>query len=231
MLGAPAAEAIDAFLVTGGLPLILDEWPQGASLWDYLESAVRRPTSALIVSGERALAAEFPAEAQARTVLGAIVADPHLRFWLSFISAGMPAIERGRGDQVLAAIRQKWTSWRGRAIEPLVRQSLLRLPPGTLPSGTDAVGGYWTRTNDPEIDLVGADRAPIAKKVTMTGSIKWLENKPFDGRDLARLVIHRSRLPGADDTTPLLAVSRTGTTTSGVTILTPDDLLTAWERS
>jgi hypothetical protein len=283
MLGAPAAEAIDAFLVTGGLPLILDEWPQGASLWDYLESAVRRPTSALIVSGERALAAEFPAEAQARKVLGAIghgertftligraagglnpgalsrsldiltskrlveahlplstqpakdtryyVADPHLRFWLSFISAGMPAIERGRGDQVLAAIRQKWTSWRGRAIEPLVRQSLLRLPPGTLPSGTDAVGGYWTRTNDPEIDLVGADRAPIAKKVTMTGSIKWLENKPFDGRDLARLVIHRSRLPGADDTTPLLAVSRTGTTTSGVTILTPDDLLTAWERS
>jgi hypothetical protein len=283
MLGAPAAEAFDAFLVTGGLPLILDEWPRGASLWDYLESAVSRPTSALIVSGERALAAEFPAEAQARTVLGAIghgertftligraagglnpgalsrsldiltgkrlveahlplstqpskdtryyVADPHLRFWLSFISPGMPAIERGRGDQVLAVIRQKWTSWRGRAIEPLVRQSLLRLAPGTLPGGTDAMGGYWTRTNDPEIDLVGADRAPIAKKVTMAGSIKWLENKPFDGRDLARLVIHRSQLPGAGDTTPLLAVSRTGATTSGVTILTPDDLLAAWEPS
>jgi hypothetical protein len=65
----------------------------------------------------------------------------------------------------------------------------------------------------------------------MTGSIKWLENKPFDGRDLARLVVHRSQLPGADDNTPLLAVSRTGTTTSGVTILTPDDLLTAWEAS
>jgi hypothetical protein len=283
MLGISPADAIDAFLITGGLPLILDEWPQGASVWDYLESAVSRPTSALIVSGERALAAEFPAEAQARTVLGAIghgersftligraagglnpgalsrsldilttkrlvearlplstqpskdtryyVADPHLRFWLSFISAGMPAIERGRGDQVLAVIKQKWTSWRGRAIEPLVRQSLLRLPPGTVPSGTEAVGGYWTRTNDPEIDLVGADRAPIAKKVTMTGSIKWLENKPFDGRDLARLVVHRSRLPGADDATPLLAVSRTGTTASGVTVLGPGELLAAWEPS
>jgi hypothetical protein len=75
------------------------------------------------------------------------------------------------------------------------------------------------------------DRAPIAKKVTMVGSIKWLENKPFDGRDLARLVIHRSQLPGADDSTPLLAVSRTGAVTSDITALTPDDLLTAWEPS
>lgn len=283
MLGTPPAEAIDAFLVTGGLPLILDEWPQGAPLWEYLESAVNRPTSALIVSGERALAAEFPAEAQARTVLGAIghgertftligraagglnpgalsrslgiltskrlveahlplstqpskdtryyVADPHLRFWLSFIGPSMPAIERGRGDQVLSAIKKKWNSWRGRAIEPVVRQSLLRLPPGILSEGTEVVGGYWTRTNDPEIDLVGADRAPIAKKVTMVGSVKWLESKPFDGRDLAELVIHRSQLPGTDDTTTLLAVSRTGATASGVTVLTPEDLLTAWGPS
>jgi uncharacterized protein len=283
MLNVPAAEAVDAFIVTGGLPLILDEWPRGATLWEYLEAAVNRPTSAVIVSGERALAAEFPSEAQARTVLSAIghgertfsligraagglnpgalsrsldiltskrlvetrlplsthpsketryyVADPHLRFWLSFIGPRMPAIERGRGDQVLAAIKEKWSSWRGRAIEPVVRQSLLRLPAGALPEGTDAVGGYWTRTNDPEIDLVGADRAPIAKKVTMVGSIKWLENKPFDGRDLARLVIHRSQLPGADDSTPLLAVSRTGAVTSDITVIAPDDLLTGWEPS
>lgn len=283
MLAEPAAEAIDAFLITGGLPLILDEWPRGASLWEYLEFALKRPASALIVSGERALAAEFPAEAQARTVLNAIghgertftligraagglnpgalsrsldiltskrlveahlplstqpsketryyVADPHLRFWLSFIGPGMPAIERGRGDQVFSAIKVKWSSWRGRAVEPVIRQSLLRLPPGILPDGTEAVGGYWTRTNDPEIDLVGADRAPIAKEITMTGSIKWLDNKPFDARDLARLVIHRSQLPGADDATPLLAVSRTGTTTTSATVLTPDDLLAAWETS
>jgi uncharacterized protein len=154
---------------------------------------VQRPTSALIVSGERALAAEFPAEAQARTVLGAIgngertftligraagglnpgalsrsldiltskrlidarlplstrpskdtryyVADPHLRFWFSFIGPNMPVIERGRGDQVLATIRKQWNSWRSRAIEPVIRQGLLQLP-GALPEGTDAIGGY-----------------------------------------------------------------------------------------
>jgi uncharacterized protein len=283
MLAAPPAEAIDAFLVTGGLPLILDEWPQGATLWEYLETALNRPTSALIVSGERALAAEFPAEAQARTVLSAIghgertftligraagglnpgalsrsldiltskrlvearlplsaqpskdtryhVTDSHLRFWLSFIGPNMPAIERGRGDQVLGAVKSKWATWRGRAIEPVVRESLLRLPAGILPEGTESVGGYWTRTNDPEIDLVGADRAPIAKRVTMTGSIKWFENKPFDGRDLAELIVQRSRLPGADDSTPLLTVSRTGATAVGITVLGPDDLLAAWESS
>jgi uncharacterized protein len=283
MLGTGPAEAVDAFLVTGGLPLILDEWPRGASLREYLEFALNRPTSALIVSGERALAAEFPAEAQARTVLGAIghgertftligraagglnpgalsrsldiltskrlvearlplstrpskdtryhVADPHLRFWLSFIGPAMPAIERGRGDQALAAVKKTWTAWRGRAVEPIIRQSLLRLPPGTLPEGTDAVGSYWTRTNDPEIDIVGADREPIAKKITLVGSVKWLENKPFDGHDLTRLIIHRRQLPGANDTTPLLAVSRSGTTTTGVTALGPDELLAAWQPS
>jgi AAA+ ATPase superfamily predicted ATPase len=278
-LGSPA-DAFDAFLVTGGLPLILDEWPLGAGLWDYLETAVSRPTSALIVSGERALAAEFPAEAQARHVLAEIghgertftnigrsagglnpgalsraldiltskrlvdarlpistrpskdtrysITDPHLRFWLSFLGPNMPAIERGRGDQALAAIKSTWSSWRGRAIEPVIRESLLRLPEGILPEGTRVIGGYWTRTNDPEIDLVGADRSPIAKRLTLAGSIKWHDRQPFDAHDRARLIVHRSKLPGADDTTPLLAVSRTGTTIDDTLVLTPDTLIEAW---
>lgn len=72
MLDLSPADAFDAYLVSGGLPLILEEWPRGAGLWDYLAYALRRPTSALLVSAERALAAEFPTEVQARTVLGAI---------------------------------------------------------------------------------------------------------------------------------------------------------------
>jgi uncharacterized protein len=280
MLDIGPVDAFDAYLVSGGLPLILDEWPRGASLWDYLERAVTRPTSAIVVSGERALAAEFPTGAQAHIILRAIghgertfsliaraagdlnpgslkrsldllidkriveadlplstkpsketryrVADPHLRFWLSFLGPGLPAIERGRGDQVLAAIRRSWPSWRGRAIEPVIREALIRLPEGVLPEGTEAVGGYWTRTNDPEIDLVGADHAPIAKRVTMVGSIKWLENKPFDTRDHARLIVHRSQLPGADDNTPLVAVARSGCTVKDLIALSPGDLLQAW---
>ncbi|WP_443068284.1 DUF234 domain-containing protein [Streptomyces sp. NBC_01358] len=115
-----------------------------------------------------------------------------------------------------------------RAIEPVIREALWRLGPddGQLPADTDVIGGYWTRTNDPEIDIVGADRAPIAKKITLVGSVKWLEKKPFDNRDLARLITHRSQLPGADDT-PLLAVTRNDCT-ADVPSLTPEDLHGAW---
>ncbi len=282
MLDLSPADAFDAYLISGGLPLILEEWPRGAGLWDYLGLALRRPTSALLVSGERTLAAEFPSEAQARTVLGAIghgertftligraagglnpssvsrslellaargmvtaelpvstrpsretryrIEDPYLRFWLSFIGPGIPAVERGRGDRVLDGIRTSWTSWRGRAVEPVIREALWRLgsEEGQLPAGTNVVGGYWTRTNDPEIDIVGADRAPVAKKITVVGSVKWLERKPFDNRDLARLVTHRAQLPGADDNTPLLAVTRSGCTVDDVRTVSPEELLTAW---
>jgi hypothetical protein len=279
MLELPAAEAFDAYLVSGGLPLILDEWPRGASALDYLADAVSDPTSALLVSGERTLAAEFPTESQARLVLHAIgagertfsliartagempraslsralellaakrvveattplstrpsretryaVVDPHLRFWLAFLGRYLPEIERGRGDLTLARIRSSWPVWRGRAIEPVVRETLRRLPE-QLPPDTGAIGGYWTRTSDPEIDLVGGDREPIAKRITFVGSIKWQENRPFDVRDLGRLAQHRAQMPGADTDTPLLAVSRTGSTIDGLATLGPVELLAAY---
>ncbi|MEU5942385.1 DUF234 domain-containing protein [Micromonospora sp. NPDC047548] len=280
MLGLTPAEAFDAYLVSGGLPLILDEWPGGASLSDYLADAVTDPTSALLVSAERALAAEFPTQSQAGLVLRAIgsgertfsliaraagdlpqaslnralrlladkrivdvavplstrpsretryaVVDPYLRFWLSFLGPHLPEIERGRGDLTLERIRTSWTSWRGRAIEPVVRESLRRLPAGHLPDGTAVVGGYWTRTNDPEIDLVGADRGPVARRITFVGSVKWLENRPFDTHDLGRLLAHRARMPGADEHVEPVVVSRGGTAVDGVRALSAGDLLTAW---
>jgi hypothetical protein len=280
MLDLPPADTLDAYLITGGLPLVCDEWPRGMPMWEYLEESLTYPTSALIVSGERALAAEFPADGQARRVLSTIgsgertfttigqkagglqqaslnraltllrdkrvvaadqplstkasretryrVADSYLRFWLTFLGPHLPEIERGRGDRVLDRIRTSWTSWRGRAIEPVIRESLSRLP-GEMRASTDGVvGGYWTRTNDPEIDLVFADREPVAERIEGVGSIKWLENKPFDDRDFARLVEHRGQLPGATEDTPLIVVSRCGSTVAGVQALGPEVLLDGW---
>src|SRR5207244_10150679 len=62
MLDLDAASAFDAALVSGGLPLICGEWPRGATAGQYLEQALSNPVSALLVSGERSLAAEFPTE-------------------------------------------------------------------------------------------------------------------------------------------------------------------------
>ncbi|MBB5777241.1 DUF234 domain-containing protein [Nonomuraea jabiensis] len=154
------------------------------------------------------------------------ITDTHLRFWLSFIEPGMPEIDRGRGDLVLRRIERSWTAWRGAAVEPVVRESLRRMD--GLPEETGAVGGYWTRTNNPEIDLVGADREPVAKKITMVGSVKWLETRPFDHHDLGELIVHRSRMPGADTSTPLYVVSRGGCDVEGVRHITPEELLEVW---
>lgn len=139
----------------------------------------------------------------------------------------MVEVERGRGDRVLARIQTSWTSWRGRAIEPLLREALDRvLVAGPL--GAGVVGGYWTRTNNPEIDIVIADRQPVARRILGVGSIKWLEHAPFDRHDLAQLMVHRSQLPGATDSTPLIVIARSGCDVDGVTAYRPDELLNAW---
>jgi hypothetical protein len=141
----------------------------------------------------------------------------------------MPEVERGRGDLVLRRVRASWTAWRGTAIEPVIREALRRMS-DQLPGDPQVIGGYWTRSNDPEIDLVGANKAPVAQRIAFVGSIKWRELQPFDERDLAKLITHRSQLPGADQSTPLVAVTRTAATVSSLPTLGPADLLTAWQR-
>jgi AAA+ ATPase superfamily predicted ATPase len=280
LLGLKPAEAFDAYLITGGLPLNCLEWDKGEDLWSYLEKAVTNPLSALTVSAERSLAAEFPQGAQPRQVLSVIgsgertfgnianaagglasssltraleilthkrmvaaetpistrpskerryrLADPYLRFWLNFIEPHQVLIERRRADLVLTRIKASWTAWRGRAIEPILRESIARLLPSQGLPDTPAIGSYWTRTNDIEVDIVGADRAPLAKQLLFVGSIKWLETAKFDARDLAALQRHRLVL--TDDPVPLVAVSRSGVSCKGLDAsFGPAELLSAWQ--
>ncbi|MQM26507.1 DUF234 domain-containing protein [Glycomyces albidus] len=181
-----------------------------------------------VLSERRSVRAELPLSTRPSRETRYRIEDPYLRFWLYFLAGAISKVERGRGDLVLESIRKGWASWRGRAVEPVVREALWRLAPELLPEGTDAVGGYWTRSNNPEIDIVGGDREPVARRVTVVGSIKWLENKPFDQRDFAALVAHRARLPGADEDTPLLAVARSGCGIGAVRCIGPEELLRAW---
>ncbi len=278
VLELPAAEAVDAHLVSGGLPMICARWPRGLAVRDHLRPALADPASALLVTGERALSAELAPDTQARTVLEAVasgarthsaigravpevpraslnralqslverrllvaelplsvrpsretryrLADTHLWFWLAFAGPRLPEIERGRGDLALTRVLRSWEAWRSAAVVPLVRESLRRMD--GLPRGTGAVGGYWTRAGGPEIDVVGTDREPVGERITMTGAVAWREDRPFDRRDLDALIVRRSKLPGADAGVPLFAVSRSGSATAEVTLVTPEDLVAAW---
>jgi AAA+ ATPase superfamily predicted ATPase len=279
MLQLAPADAFDAALVTGGLPLICADWRRGSGLQKFLSSELANPVAPLLVSAERSLAAEFPESAMARTVLSTIgsgertftniaraaggishstlnraiellvdkrivaadqpistsptkerryrVTDPYLRFWLTFLAPNLAEIERLRGDIALRRITAGWTAWRGRAIEPLLRESLARLlPNGVLPSAP-VIGSYWTRSNSVEIDVVGADRGPVARELLFVGSIKWLERSAFDTHDLLALQRHRAAL--TDAPVPLLAISRSGVETTGLDAsYGPAELVQAW---
>lgn len=192
---------------------------------DMAHSSLARALDILI--DKRLVAAEVPLWMRPSRERRYRIADPYLRFWLAFIQPNRALIERRRGDLALARIRESWTSWRGRAVEPLIRESLARLLPVRGLPDAAAVGGYWTRANDVEIDVVGADREPVARKVLFLGSIKWLEESPFDLRDLTAL--QRARGYVTADPVPLLAVSRSGFACAGLdAMLGPDDLLRAW---
>lgn len=187
----------------------------------------------ILASTKRMVDAERPLSVRSSRETHYRVADPYLRFWLRFIGPHAAELERGRGDLVLQRIREGWNAYRGRAVEPLVRDSIVRLLPDERFGAAHYVGGYWTRKGDVEVDLVGADRPQKAERIAFVGSIKWRETELFGGRDLGNLVAHRREVPGATDETLLVGVSRSGFDAQGDSVdvaLTPEDLLAAWEQ-
>jgi AAA+ ATPase superfamily predicted ATPase len=190
-------------------------------------TTLTRATEVLV--RKRVVAAETPIATSPSKEKRYRITDPYLRFWLTFVQPHLPEIERLRGDLVLQRVRAGWTSWRGRAVEPVLRDSLARLLPDDRLPSAPVIGSYWTRSNSVEIDVVGADRAPVARELLFLGSIKWLERSPFDEHDLLALQRHRAAV--TDEPVPLLAISRSGIQAAGLhTHYGPEDLLGAWRR-
>lgn len=268
-LGLGPADAIDAHLVSGGLPGVLRAWPHGTPALDFLRQECQDPASPVFSVPESSLLAEFPAPDQARRVLEAVaggdrthaniaatagsrqgalpsgslspllrrlveekrvlavdhplatssgkpalyrVADSNLRLYLAILRNVQEQARRGRAEAAFGVIERRWPAWRGRAVEPVARQALeLAAADGDLPwPGIESVGGWWNRQFDPEVDLVGADRAPVARHVIFAGSVKWLAS-PFDQHDLADLARSAPQVPGfAPGRTGLAVVSLSG---------------------
>lgn len=288
-LGLHGADAIDAYLTSGGLPGILRAWPHGTPALDFIRRECADPASPLFGVPESVLLAEFPSPDQSQRVLEAIgggdrtqaniaataggrqgplqsgslspllarlvrekrviavdeplstrpgkpalyrVADHNLRLYLAMLRTASELVRRGRPSAAFRVVERRWSAWRVRAVEPVVREALaLAASSGDLPwPEVEAVGGWWNRRFDPEVDLVGADRAPVANRVFFVGSIKWLAT-PFDHHDLAALRRAAPQVPGFEGG-GLAVVSLSGVASGVATevdlVWDADDVVGAW---
>jgi uncharacterized protein len=187
LLDLPAAEAFDAYLVSGGLPLILDEWPSGATLFDYLADAVTDPASALIVSGERALAAEFPPDALARQVLGAIGSGERT----------YSLVQRAAGEVNASSL--------GRALTLLTAKRLVEavIPLSTNPSRetrylvADTHLRFWLASLGPYLPEIERGRGDQTLARIRTSWTSWRGPDAGPDPDLVDLVAGTRRWPGS----------------------------------
>lgn len=203
---------------------------QGALPSGSLSPLLRR-----LVEEKRILAMDEPVSTRPGRPALYRIADSNLRLYLAVLRGAQEQVRRGRPDAAFRLVERRWAAWRGRAVEPLVRQSLeLTAVDGTLPwSQVESVGGWWNRQFDPEVDLVGADHAPVAKQIYFIGSVKWLSS-PFDRHDLADLARSAPQVPGfTPGETGLVVVSLSGIeldADAGAVDLVwgPDQLISAW---
>ncbi len=188
-------------------------------------------TTLATLIAKRVIEKSLPYSAQPRPKLSRYhVCDPYLRFWLRFIHASIPALERGRGDLVYRHIRECWASFAGHAIEPLARSAIQALLPDPRFGGAEFVGSFWNRDNSVEVDLVGGRGLTTSEQIDFVGSIKWRDRGKLDRGDFSRLIQHRALIPGATEETLLVGVSRGGFSVDGLDVrLTPEDILAAFD--
>lgn len=185
-------------------------------------------TRALRILGDKGvLEIEHPAGAKATTRQRRYrITDPYLRFWFSFVEPHLANIARGRGDVALGAFDSGWSSWRGLAIEPVVRDAVLRLAPSipALAQVTDA-GPWWNRDNSVEVDLVASTGSTVEALATIT----WRERRRVTAGEVRHLASARSVVPHAGGAR-LVVVCPAGTepSTDADVVLDASDLLQAW---
>jgi AAA+ ATPase superfamily predicted ATPase len=164
------------------------------------------------------------------------IMDPYLRFHMRFLDRYLGEIERGRGRVAVSAILADWPTYRGKAIEHLVREAIDQLLPDERFGVANVAGSFWTADHQIEVDLVGADRRePPAKHVDFVGTVKWRENKLLNFTDLNSLTASTARVPGVTPTTLKVGVTRSGVDDRAAgafdVTLEPDQLLDAWNEA
>ncbi|GAA4728433.1 ATP-binding protein [Isoptericola chiayiensis] len=153
------------------------------------------------------------------------VTDPYLRFWFRYVERSLELISRGRADHAFGRFERDWSSWRGRSIEPVVRESFARLAPDDARlERIESVSAWWTRDGQTEVDLVGATR----ERTVVLGTIKWRPDGVISRREITHLRSAIGTVPRSSDAL-VAAVSPEGQPVDGADLtFGAADLLGAW---
>jgi len=152
LLRLSAADAFDAYVTIGGFPELAIAWGRGRTLWDFLAEALNDPTSPLIVGAERSLRAEFPIQAQARTVLS-VIGSGERAFSAIQSRGGLPRASLDQALRLLADRRvvERQLPYSSRSGGKLARWAI-----------ADPYLRFWLRFVEPSIELVERGRGALA---------------------------------------------------------------------
>ena len=179
----------------------------------------------VLTDDKRLVAVDLPAWAASTRLRRYRVTDTYLRFWFRYAQGHQDAIARGRGDLAVAAFERDWLSWRGRAIEPMVRESLERLAAtDERLRGVESVLAWWTRDGRHEVDVVAADR----ERTMLLATMKWHERGGVTQHDMHVLADQRSLMPRASSAV-CAGVCPSGRVAGGFPAFSADELLGAWK--
>ncbi|MBL7499931.1 ATP-binding protein [Frankia sp. CNm7] len=184
-----ASDAFDAQLITGGYPRLLLEWRRSGDMTRFLNDQLADENSELVVTGQRVLDAEFPADLQAGQVLRAV----------------------GAGDRAFSAIAAR----AGIAATPLTRALALltekRVIAADLPTSVkignlsryrvaDPYLRFWLRFIEDAVSDIQRGRPDLARTRVTGGWIKYRGRavEPLVRLALARLATDDPVLGGAE---------------------------------
>jgi hypothetical protein len=181
-----------------------------------------------LVHAKRVVTIDTPAGAGSASKLRRYrIVDPYLRFWFRFCAGHLDDIARGRADLAVDHFDRDFASWRGRAIEPVAHDAVLRLARTDRPfEELVRVGAWWDRRGTHEYDIVGAARSG---DVAIVGTVKWRARKAVSSLELRALAEARSVIPNA--ASARLAVVCPAGVRAGVepdVLLDADDVLRAF---
>lgn len=95
------------------------------------------------------------------------ISDPYVRFWFRYVLPNRSRLARGRIAEVAREIRSDLPTFVGRVFEECCREWVARYSP--LGSEALAVGAWWSRKHDVEVDVVAVHRRGYG----LLGSCTW----------------------------------------------------------